>query len=452
MTLLALAAAAVVAWSTGQSATNDLQALINATPEGATLLLKPGTYSGGIVIDRTMTLDGNSVATIDGMGQGDCVEIRAPGVTLRNLAIKGSALGMNRENAGISIRAPRAHIESCSISDAHFGIIVTSADATVLRGNAIRGADLAIARRGDAIKVYQSESVVIEHNVIRDGRDLVIWFSSGAIIRANEVRDSRYGLHFMYSHSALIEENRLENNSVGIFLMFSNDLVLRRNLVRGSRGPSGYALGFKDMDRATVEDNVFIANRVGLFLDNSPQEAGVWNTISSNLFAWNDIGIVSQPSVKHNRIVGNSFVENRQQVSVNAGGTLKGNDLAREGKGNFWSDYGGYDIDGDGVGEIAHAPRDAFARLVDRHPDLRIFAFSPAEAALDFAARAVPVFQPEPACVDPSPLMEPVKAKRLAEASGGSRSIGLLGAGFIACSLGLLWPAWGAKVLRRIHS
>ena len=418
-----------------------LKSMIDGAPLGSVVALPAGVFRGPLLVDRAVTVDGSAGTTIDSHGSGDCIVITAEGAVVRGVHACGSGLGMDRESAGISVRSARVTVEHCKVDACLFGISVANASETIVRGNEIVGADLAVARRGDAIKIFQSDSVVIESNRIRDSRDLVVWFSEGAVVRDNEVINSRYGLHFMYSEGAVIEGNRLEDNSVGVFLMYSQDLTLRNNFVRGCRGPSGYALGLKDMDRATVAGNVFIANRVGVFLDNSPQEVGVWNSIEGNLFAWNDIGVLSQPSVKRNTIAGNAFVENRQQVSVNSAGSLAGNDFVRDGRGNHWSDYAGYDIDGDGIGESDHAPREAFARLVDRQPLLRILAYSPAESAIDFAARAVPVFAPEPAFVDPSPLLLPPQVSVRASTVPSGNAMAFVAASLITVAVALLAPA-----------
>lgn len=445
MTLVATLLAACVVCA-GQApverSTSPLKALVDAAPLGSVLKLPAGVFDGPLVVDRAITVDGSAGTIVDSHGVGDVVIVSGEGATVRGVHARDSALGMDRESAGFAVKAAKVTIEGCQVDNCLFGISVANGDGAIIRRNSIVGADLAIARRGDAIKVFQSDGVVIESNRITDSRDLVVWFSKDAIVRDNEVVNSRYGLHFMYSHSAVIEENRLSDNSVGVFLMFSQDLTLRKNFVRGCRGPSGYALGMKDMDRATIVGNVFVANRVGVFLDNSPQEVGVWNTIEGNLFAWNDIGVLSQPSVKRNAIVGNAFVENRQQVSVNSAGSMNGNDFARDGRGNHWSDYAGYDLNGDGIGELAHAPREAFGRLVDRHPLLRILAYSPAENAIDFAARAVPVFLPAPAFSDPSPLLSPPHVEVRTSSVAGGSAMAIVGFILIAVALIALAPAW----------
>ena len=72
--------------------------------------------------------------------------------------------------------------------------------------------------------------------------------------------------------------------------------------------------------------------------------------------------------------------------------------------GNFWSDYAGFDRDGDGVGDLAYEPRSLFSALLSHEPNLRLFAHSPAQQAVEFTARALPELRPRPTLVDPAPL------------------------------------------------
>jgi heme ABC exporter ATP-binding subunit CcmA len=46
--------------------------------------------------------------------------------------------------------------------------------------------------------------------------------------------------------------------------------------------------------------------------------------------------------------------------------------------------------------------------MMDQNPELRLFQLSPAQQAVDLAARAFPIFQPKPKFSDTAPLMEPV--------------------------------------------
>ncbi len=115
-----------------------------------------------------------------------------------------------------------------------------------------------------------------------------------------------------------------------------------------------------------------------------------------------------QPAVKRNIFTENTFLENMEQVSVRGGGQLEGNDFTVDGQGNFWSDYTGYDADGDGLGDLAYQPRSLFESLLDRHPSLRLFLMSPAQQAIDMASKAFPIMRPPPKLTDAAPLMTPV--------------------------------------------
>jgi nitrous oxidase accessory protein len=114
------------------------------------------------------------------------------------------------------------------------------------------------------------------------------------------------------------------------------------------------------------------------------------------------------PSVRHNLISDNSFVENEQQVVVAGGGQLRDNEWTVGDRGNYWSDYAGYDVDGDNQGEIAYRSERLLDDLLGRRPELRLFIYSPVVSAVDFAARAFPLVRPQPILVDEAPLTRPV--------------------------------------------
>ena len=181
------------------------------------------------------------------------------------------------------------------------------------------------------------------------------------------------------------EENRLEHNSVGAFLMYSRNLTVRRNLFARNRGPSGYGMGLKDMDGVVCEDNLFIGNRVGLYLDNSPGSLHLSDHYSGNFIAYNDIGVAFLPAVKRNAFSDNAFIDNIEQVAVMGQGAFEGNHFTVAGRGNYWSDYAGMDLRGDGVGDTPYRARQWFESLGDRIPELRFFWGSAAVAAVELS-------------------------------------------------------------------
>ncbi len=75
---------------------------------------------------------------------------------------------------------------------------------------------------------------------------------------------------------------------------------MRDNLIRGQRGPSGYALGFKDSDRVEAADNVLVDNRAAVFLDGTPFTGEGYGRFRDNILAFNDVGVVLLPSIRGN--------------------------------------------------------------------------------------------------------------------------------------------------------
>lgn len=391
----------------GRADESPLMERIAQAEPGATLIVPAGRYAGPIRIKKPITLIADGQAIIDGGGEGNIIEIVAPDVTIRGFHIQGTGDSLDRENAAITIEAPRALIEGNVLSDVLFGVYLREAAGSVLRSNIIGGKALPPARRGDGIRLWQSDDCVVEGNLIHNSRDVVMWFSDRTVVRRNRVHDGRYGLHFMYSDDNVLEDNSLEDNSVGAFLMYSAKLTLRRNRFVGNRGPSGYGIGLKDIDGLLAENNLFAANRVGAHLDSSPS-IDVRHLFRGNVFAFNDIGVAFMPSVERNDFTNNTFLDNTEQIAILGRGELADDRFTIEGRGNYWSDYPGYDADGDGVGDLPYRAESLFENLLTRKPKLRLFLHSPVQQAIEAAARLAPIVRPSPTMEDQAPLMTPV--------------------------------------------
>lgn len=389
------------------SAAEDLQALIDSAEPGEVIVLESGVYDGNVVIDKPLTLRGEGWPVVDGHGTGNVIEISAPDVTLTGLVIANTGTSLDQENAGVSANGMRVTIVNNRFENVLFGVFLRRAEDSLIANNIIGAIELDLGRRGDGIRLWESSRTVVEGNVVDGGRDTVLWFSNDLILRDNRVTNGRYGIHFMYSDGALVERNYLGHNSVGGFLMYSRDLTIRDNLITGSKGPSGYGIGLKDMDGVRMTGNHILSNRVGVYLDNSPATPGIAHEISDNLLAYNEIGALFLPSVRGNVLSGNAFVDNGEQVGVQGGGQFYGNNTFTVGdRGNHWSDFSGYDANDDGIGDVPYESADLFSTLTDENPELRFFDATPASEAIDLAGRMFPAFRPRPKLTDSAPIVE----------------------------------------------
>lgn len=413
-----------LALSTGEpaSAETPLQPLIDAAEPGSTLVLEPGMYTGGVTVDKPLSITATGVAVIDGHNVGSVFTIEAADVTIDNLVIRNSGDSLDREDSGVtSIDVPRVTIRNNTFENTLFGVFLRTAPGSKVVGNTIGAKDVETARRGDGIRLWECEGTVVDNNNVTGGRDLVFWFADGIQVTNNVVTEGRYGLHFMYSDDAVVRGNNLSDNSVGAFMMYSRRTQIIGNVMANNHGPSGYGVGLKDMDDVRIEDNRFISNRIGVYLDNSPWSADAEGWVEDNLFAYNTVGMMFQPSVKRNHMSSNTFIDNVEQVGVTGSGDFGGNDWTMAGVGNYWSDFAGYDADGNGIGDVPYRGQDLYNSITDGNPELTFFQETPAAKAISLAAQMFPVLRPKPIIEDEFPLVDrPVLVPLTVSAQGSS--------------------------------
>lgn len=420
-----------------------IEAALAAAHDGDVIEVHGGVYHAPLVIEKSISLIGIDQPVIDGRGAGSLVLINAPRVVFQGFVVRGSGQSLPHEDTGIVIQAPQVTVADNLLEDVLFGIYFADAPQGIARNNVVRGKPLEDSIRGDSIRVWYSNDVSLIGNEITSGRDILIWYANNIIIRQNYIHHNRYGLHFMYNKNAVVEDNRIEENAVGAYMMYSAGLALSRNRIIHNRGASGYGIALKDMDHVRVFENTFIGNAVAIFLDNSPSLYDSHNYFTHNFIAYNDIGLTGLPSVKRNIFQYNTFLENYQQVSVQGRGNLLGNAWSQDGIGNYWSNYVGYDRDGDGVGDMPYRAEKLFESISDNNPVLRLFTFSPASQAIDFAAAAFPSLRPDPKIIDEAPLMKysvPVQIDSPGQGMTLSSLAGtglLLGIGTLVCLFGL---------------
>ena len=376
---------------------------IAQAPPGARIEVHAGQYDGPITIDRPVSLIGVDQPEIVGDGTGTLIRVIAPDVRIEGFTVRGTGTSLDHEDTAILVEAPGVTLVGNTIQDALFGIYLKNAPRGTLQDNVVQAKELPIARRGDGIRIWYSDDVVVEGNTARDGRDVILWYSNRGTVRNNAFDRGRYGLHLMFSDDAQIDGNSLRSNSIGLYIMYSRNAIVTGNWLSDNHGPSGGGLGAKDVDGLTVEGNRFVNNRYGAQLDNSPREPQIEHSFRGNIFAFNGVAVGMLPNVRSTTFSANTFDDNIENVAILGGGVLR--DVHWQG--NYWSDYAGFDADRDGIGDHPYRSQRFFESVTDRHPSLNLFLYSPASIAVDFAARAFPVVQPTIKLEDPGPLVRP---------------------------------------------
>ncbi len=398
---------ALLSWSAAHARGNPLQALIDAAKPNDTIVPAPGVYHGSITIDKPLTLDGRGKVTIDGLGKGSVIYLKTDGAVIRNLHLTHSGESHNDIDAGVQVRGNFNVIKDNIIDDCLFGIDLQQSENNIVRRNRISSKPFALGQRGDSVRLWYSFNNKITHNTIDDSRDMVVWYSRDNVLSHNTIRNSRYSLHFMYSQYNEVEYNRYYNNAVGIFLMYSDGVVVRHNHIAHAAGPTGVGIGFKETSDLVIENNEVLYCATGFYIDVSPYQPDTTNRFRGNLLAYNGIGVRFLNDWKGNVFTGNNFSDNLTQIQVGGGGSANRNVW----KGNYWSDYEGFDLDDDGIGD---RPYQLFAyadSIWSDVPYAQFFKGSPMLETLDFLERLAPFSDPLLLARDDEPLIAPAAAK-----------------------------------------
>jgi nitrous oxidase accessory protein len=75
---------------------------------------------------------------------------------------------------------------------------------------------------------------------------------------------------------------------------------------------------------------------------------------------------------------------------------------------NYWDKYEGYDMNKDGVGDVAYHPVSMYSMIVEENPNSLILLRSFMVNLLDKAERAIPSLTPEN-LMDGKPMIKPNK-------------------------------------------
>lgn len=384
-----------------------LAAALEAATDGETLRLSPGIYKGSYTLTRAVALRGEPGAVIEGDGSGTVLTLAADGIVISGLTVRGSGADLSKDDAVIRLRrVHHASVENCRVFARAFGIYLEAGGSNTIVDNEVHGdASLAVPRRGNGIHLWKTTDNEIRSNRLTDVRDGVyLSFAHDNLIRANQGAGLRYGIHYMYSERNRLIGNRFRGCTGGIALMFSMDNHIENNETLENRD---FGILCLQLERSMVRGNIMVRNGRGLYLQNSAV-----NTLTDNRLEENGVGVFMTAGSERNQFSGNRFDRNLVQVYEDRGGSNRGDDnrWTVAGRGNFWSDYAGFDWDGDGIGETPYRLQTTTSALMARRPAARWFWMSPMFALLDWWNTQLAMADPlsidsAPLTVAPSPLV-----------------------------------------------
>jgi nitrous oxidase accessory protein len=378
---------------------DNLVRAVAAAEGGAVLKLAPGIHDGPIRIDRALTLEGAPGAVIDGHGRGRTIEVAAAAVTIRGVTIRGSGMGLDTMDAAIFLNqaAAAAVVEGNDIEDNLVGIYIHGARDAVARRNKIVGRVLPnLNDSGNGIYVWNAPGAKVIDNDISGGRDGIFAVASRQnVFRGNRLHGVRFAVHYMYTNDSDVSDNVSVGNHAGYVMMSSDRVTIRGNSSDGDRD-RGLLLNYANESK--IEGNVVRGGEECVFIYNANK-----NVFRGNWFEGCRIGVHFTAGSERNEMSENAFVGNRTQVMYVGTRSL---DWSVNGRGNYWSDNPGFDLNGDGIADTAYRPNDVLDQVVWRYPAAKLLLNSPATQVVRWAQAQFPAIHPG-GVIDSAPLMKP---------------------------------------------
>ena len=367
---------------------NRIADAIDASHNGDTIYVRDGTYNENLVVDKSIHILGPSVgeAIVKNIGSLDVILITADNARINGLTIIDATYP---KTSGISIKvATNCNIVNNKISNCYNGIYVKSSTDDYLSNNTVDSN----VKYGIYLD-YSSHVTINENSVINNPTGIFIYDSDSNILSYNKVENNTHGLYLTTSEFNTFVENIVKGSSYGFYVSGSSNNVFSDNSV--SSNVNGLYL--EDSVDNSIGGNILFYNTYGLYFASATGNEFIENEVSNNTegcyligstyntFTGNDvvdnfeegfdIRYSSGNMFKDNYITGNDYgmyvtssnynsifnnyfandknawddSTNHWNIStVTSGVNIIGGSYFG---GNYWNDYNGVDLDGDGLGD-----------------------------------------------------------------------------------------------------
>lgn len=386
----------------GKSETiKSIKQAIAVAKNGDTIKVLQDIYKeGSITISKPVTIIGIGFPVIDGESKYENFVISGKNIKLYGFIIKDSKHSSSNDYAAISIiDATLISIENNKVINGNFGIHIANSTYVTLNNNTITGQAVSEQSAGNGIHSWKCDHISINGNHIQGHRDgIYLEFVTESDIKNNVSENNiRYGLHFMFSHNDNYINNVFRKNGTGVAVMYTHNVRMEGNSFENNWGTASYAILLKDITDSYLINNRFIENTIGIFMEGVNR-----SEIKRNIFKSNGWALKVQANCADNTISNNNFRSNTFDVATN--GTMVLSDFTN----NYWDKYEGYDINKDGIGDVAYHPVSMYSMIIEQNPTALILLRSFMVTLLDKAEKAIPSLTPEN-LVDKKPNMKPFK-------------------------------------------
>ena len=380
---------------------SSIKEAVKLATDGDTVVVEEGIYNETLIeVTKSIHIIGVAFPTIDANNKSESIfVVNATDFSIQGFQFVNIATSYTKEVAAIFVSFGKNFLlKDNKFVNTFYAFILQNAKYGVVKNNQISGSFKDESSAGNGIHVWKSTNLRIENNSIVGMRDGIYFeFVGNSFISDNHSEGNlRYGLHFMFSNNNEYHHNEFKNNGAGVAVMFSKFINMHHNTFHYNWGSASYGLLLKEINDAEIKNNIFEQNTIGINIDGCNRIDYEENHFIRNGWAIKFTGGCYTNSFKYNNFQHNSF-----DLSYNT--RLNDNKF----EANYWSEYTGYDLDKDGIGDVPFRPVKLFSYIVNETPETLILLRSLFIDIINFSEKVSPVFTPDD-LMDEMPLMEAI--------------------------------------------
>ncbi len=368
---------------------NTIGKAIEKSTDGDTLLISNGTYEESeMLIDKQIVIIGDNYPRIKSKDGKKIFTITADSVTITKMELSDLERSFVEDRAAIDIDGgDYINIIDNEFNNTFFGIYLAKSKGSNIIGNVLKSDAVKEMNSANAIHAWHSKKLTIKNNRVSGHRDgLYFEFCDNSVIENNHSKGNlRYGLHFMFSNFNVYKNNTFEENGAGVAVMYSDNIEMVGNKFVNNWGPTSFGLLLKEIKDSKIHNNLFYGNTKAIY-----GESAIRINIYNNDFVKNGWAMQMMSSSEQDTITYNNFIGNTFNISTNQ--NARNYNLYEK---NYWSDYSGYDLDKDGIGDVPHRPVKFFSQVLGFTPEAIILLRSFFIELLNFIENIVPVLTPD---------------------------------------------------------
>lgn len=309
---------------------SKIQEAVNAANPGDTILVKNGAYNENVVVNKTVSLIGESKNTtiINGMNDGkNTLWVTASNVTVTGFTIQGSSkygmylagtrssliYGNIIKNNYYGIFATWSSdnvIENNTVVDNTVGVQINDSTKYALRNNAMEGNkynfgvwgrelstfihDIDTSNKVDGKPIYYLVNQQ-NKNIPADAGYVAVVNSTNVVVRNLTLTKNSEGILFAYSTRSKIQNVSVLGNAYGIQLAYSDENDVRYDTV--TTNDNGVLLFYSKNN--TINRDILLNNSYGIGLEQSDANVIAYNSIENGAFG------ISVSGGQNNTVKGN---------------------------------------------------------------------------------------------------------------------------------------------------